>query len=119
MSKPFVSPFLDRPAIPAPPLPFEVVDDNGYIFVRRRDGKHYRPFEPMGVNPEEYRGKCEWLCDLLNEVHDFGALCEHKRTQPKPGGLYGALVDFEAAMDQLGKDIAELNAMTSPKQAAE
>lgn len=79
------SPYLDRPEIPAPPLPFEVMDvmDDGkrYIFVRRRDGKHYRPFEPMGINPETYRGECEWLCDVLNEVHDYAAREQIKRTR--------------------------------------
>ena len=76
-----VSPYLNQEPLPRPPRPFEVMEDNGYIFVRRRDGKHYRPFEPMGVNPEEYRGKCEWLCDLLNDAHDFGAMEQIKRAR--------------------------------------
>ena len=76
-----VSPYLNQEPLPRPPRPFEVMEDNGYIFVRRRDGKHYRPFEPMGVNPEEYRAKCEWLCELLNEVHDYAAMEQIKRAR--------------------------------------
>lgn len=104
MSGPTLNELIDRDPIPAPPLPFEVVDDDGYIFIRRRDGKHYRPFEPMGVNPEEYRGKCEWLCELLNDVYYYGALAEIKRAREVDRKSAAAFLD---AMADLTKTITQ------------
>ncbi len=102
MSGPTLDDLISRDPIPAPPLPFTVMDDNGYIFVRRRDGKHYRPFEAMGVNPETYRAKCEWLCDLLNDAHDYGAMEQIKRARAtdRASAEAFALADLAAIMKQ-------------------
>ena len=109
-----VSPYLDRDPIDPPPRAFTVMDDNGYIFVRRRDGKHYRPFEPMGVNPEEYRGKCEWLCELLNDVCDYGAMEQIRRAR----AVDRPRSELDRALEQFAEDVAEIERITA-KIAAE
>ena len=110
-----VSPYLDRDPIDPPPRPFEVVDDNGYIFVRRRDGKHYRPFEPMGINPEGYLGRCEWLCDLLNDAPDYGAMAQIRRARAVDRPRRTSELDI--ALEQFAEDVAEIKRIT--QQAAE
>ena len=85
MTGPTLDELIAREPIDPPPRAFEVVDaimdGYRYICVRRRDGKPYRPFEPMGVNPEQYRAECEWLCDLMNDAHDYGAMEQIKRAR--------------------------------------
>jgi hypothetical protein len=98
----YASPYLDREPVDAPPLPFVVKDVDGYIWVARRDGKHYRPFEAMGVNPEEFRAKCEWLCELLNEAHDYGAMEQIRRAREsdKAAAEAFAMADLAKTMTQ-------------------
>jgi hypothetical protein len=118
----YVSPYLNQEPQPVPPLPFVVKDVDGYIWVARRDGKHYRPFEAMGVNPEEFRAKCEWLCELLNDAHDYGAMEQIRRARAVDHSsadafLGDALVDLALNMTEAADAMADLT--KTIKQAAE
>src|SRR3990167_9713737 len=80
-SRTHMSEYLDRDPIPAPPLPFEVVETEGEIFIRHRDGKHYIPFRALGELECQYRVRCETICAFMNDAHDIGAREEHRRAK--------------------------------------
>ena len=99
-----MSEYLDRDPIPAPPLPFMVVETEGEIFIRRRDGKPYIPFRALGELECQYRHRCETVCAFMNDAHDYGACEEHRRAKDNQKRAS----EFDDALEQFGKDVAEI-----------